>query len=123
MRIAPIRSGHEAADIKSAKKILKQELDHPAKSVMVIRGDSGDVARFADRVATRSDVFPWREAVWLKVGKKHLGKILSVKQLKWFDGHGRSCAVLLDFADTPTAWFSNSASRRSIDSAYWDAKS
>jgi len=119
MRIVDVRADHEAEDVKSGRKVLQMEIDHPSKNVMVIRGRSAEVAHFADRAAARSDPFPWRVAVWVKDPEK----ILTENQKQtWFDGEVSACAAVLDFGDELIERLRADASLTAIEKAFLRAQ-
>lgn len=118
MRIATIRLDHEQEDARTAKKILRQEIGHPSKTVIIIKGLAPEVAGFVDRVATRTDPFPWRESIWLLVSDEQLEAILTLRQSRWFVDHPEACAVVLDFEDNPSAWLTTEADLLDIETAF-----
>ena len=100
MRIVDVRDDHVEEDIREGRAILKSEIEHPSMSVMIIRGESPEVSRFADFAGARCDPFPWRSGVWVRDER-----ILSAGKVKsWFGGHDEACAVILDLNDNPAEW-------------------
>jgi hypothetical protein len=121
MRIVDIRPGQEELDIKAGKEILDSELKHQAKSVMIIVGDSADIAQFADRAGIRVNPFPMREAVWLKLTPTRALRILTPEQAKeWFPDGGEG-AVVLDFDDKVSDRLPPSTSIVDIERAFLKA--
>ena len=119
MRIVDVRPGNEDEDIAAGKVVVNMELDHPAKTVAIIRGEDPLTAQFADRVGVRSDPFPWREAVWLKVDNDTVKRILSADQYSTCFGSDESAAAaILDFADQLSSHLDNSASLMDIENAF-----
>jgi len=93
MRILDLREGREDEDVAFGRRALEMELEHPARTVMIVLGSEAEVSKLADRVASRADAFPWREAVWVRDQR-----ILTAAQREWFDDVATR-AVALDFAD------------------------
>lgn len=122
MRIVDIRAGHEQDDIDAAKALVASEIDHPAKTVLFIQGNGAAVAQFADRAATRSDAFPWRECVWLKVSRPKAEAILGASRFaEWFPSTS-VCAAMLDFADNVSERLESDATLFEIDAAFLNAR-
>lgn len=113
MRILPVRPGSEAEDIGNGRKTLAAEIAHPAKTVIIIRGNEPHIGQFADRAAVRSDSFGFREAVWVQSDE-----ILTEDQIAWFKGHERVCAVVLDFDDKPIVWLGPDSTLFEIEKAF-----
>lgn len=113
MRILPVRTGREDEDIASGRNTLAAEMAHPAKTVMVIRGNTPEVAQFADLAAARSDAFGFREAVWVQDDR-----IFTPVQLGWFQGRAQTCAVVLNFDDQPIEWLTPDAMLFDIERAF-----
>ena len=117
MRVVEIVEEHRDEDIKRARKIIRQEVGHPSKTVMIIRGKSPAIGQFADRAAVRSNVFPWREVVWVRDDD-----ILTQEQVdKWFNRKLQYCAVVLDFSDKPVAHLAADATLLQIEKAFLNA--
>ena len=122
MRIIVIRPSHEQEDVQAAKETVETEIAHPAKSVMFILGQDQEVGQFTDRAGTRSDPFPWREAVWLQVSTAQAKEILGVARLNNWYPNADNCAVMLDFSDNISEFLKSDASLFDIDAAYLKAK-
>lgn len=118
MRVLAVRNGHEAEDIASGQAILQSEIAHPAKTVMVVVGDTPEITRFADSAGARSDPFPFREAVWVKDTRI----IDNTPRSEWFQSHESACAVVLDFDDRPSGWLGPGASLFEIEMAFLKAQ-
>lgn len=69
MRILDIDPDDREKSIESGRAVVRSEIEHPAKTIVLIRGEGGKVSRFADRAASRCDSVNWREAVWVKDGE------------------------------------------------------
>jgi hypothetical protein len=118
MRVVDIRPGHEAEDIQYGRGALAAEIQHPAKTVMIIRGASPQISHFADKANARCAPFPWRSAVWLMDPR-----IFSARQEEeWFADHAESCAVILDLKDDPASWLAETASAYDIEMAWLNAE-
>lgn len=118
MRILEIREQHSDEDIAQARKIVEEEVGHPAKTVMIIRGSTAEVGQFADRAAVRSDAFPWREVVWVK-GEG----ILTTQQAdNWFGNDDTACAAVLDFNDAPAVHLTEGSTLYAIEQAFLQAQ-
>lgn len=118
MRVVDVRDDHVDEDIKEGQAILKQEIDHPSLSVMIIRGREPKIGKFVDRAGTRCDPFPWRSAVWVKDDR-----IFPPGKAKaWFGGHDEACATILDLSDEPTAWLTADAVLFDIEQAWLQAE-
>jgi hypothetical protein len=118
MRVLSVRAGFENADIESGRAILSETIRHPSKTVMIIRRVGPEITRFADKAATRSDPFPWREIAW--VTDQRIFRPGEENSL--FGGHPEACAVTLDLRDRPTAWLDPSAQLFDIEVAYLGAE-
>ena len=117
MRILEVKPDNVAADIKQARKVIGQEVGHPAKTVMIIRGKTPDIGQFADHAAVRSDAFGWRDAVWVRDER-----ILTPKQKKNWFGDSDACAVVLDFSDQPAVYLKPDATLYAIEQAFLTAQ-
>lgn len=122
MRVVDVRPDHEEEDVRSGAATLATEIEHPAKAVMVIRGTKPDVALFVDRVGARSDAFPWRAAVWLKVSEPLAKAIVGESRYAHWFPDAATCAVMLDFADNVKTRLSSDATHFAIDDAYLNAR-
>jgi hypothetical protein len=118
MRTLSVRPGHEEQDIFSGRAILQESIAHPSKTVMVVRFHSPEVARFADKAATRSDPFPWRETVW--VTDRRI--FAPGQEAELFNGHDGACGVALDLRDRPVVWLAPDATPFAIDRAFRQAE-
>lgn len=117
MRILDVRTSDEAADIQKGRGTLQAEISHPSKTVMIIRGNSPEISRFADAAAGRAAPFPWREVVWVKSNK-----IFESGQEKQLFGSGsNNCAVILNLEDKPTAYLTLDSSLLDIEEAFLEA--
>jgi hypothetical protein len=114
MRTLTVRSGHEAEDVASGQAILLEAINHPSKTLMVIRFHDPDVGRFADKSATRSDPFPWRETVW--VTDRRIFAPGQEEDL--YKGHAAACGVVLDMRNEPLVWLEADATSIAIDGAF-----
>jgi hypothetical protein len=92
MRTLSVRPDQEERDIASGREILQEAILHPSKTVMIVRYHSPEVARFADKAATRSDPFPWRESVW--VTDRRI--FAPGQETELFDSNDPACGVVLD---------------------------
>jgi hypothetical protein len=118
MRVLSIRAGSVPQDIASGRHILLTTIRHPSKTVMIIRGAGSEITRFADKAASRSDPFPWRDVVWATDERL----ILPEEEHAWFDDHANACAVILNLRDLPAAWLDPSAQLFDIDMAFLEAE-
>jgi hypothetical protein len=66
MRILDIDPDNHEASIESGRAVVRSEIEHPAKTVVLIRGKGGKISLFADRAASRCDTVNWREAIWVR---------------------------------------------------------
>lgn len=114
MRVLTVRATSVPQDIKSGRDILLTTIRHPSKTVMIIRGVTPEITRFADKSASRSDPFPWRDVVW--VTDQRL--MQAEEEHAWFDDHPTACAVILDLRDLPAAWLDASAHLFDIEMAF-----
>ena len=117
MRTLSVRPGQEERDIASGREILQEAIDHPSKTVMIVRYHSPEVARFVDKAATRSDPFPWRETVWVTDRRIFEPGL----ETKLFDANDTACGVVLDLLDRPVAHLTADATLAAIDRAFRDA--
>ena len=102
MRILIIRQNQRDNDLMNAQSVLSGEIAIPAKNLVVIFGDDDATASLVDRVGGRTDVFPWREAIWLKCSRADAVEIVGSDRFDaWFPGADSFGAVVLDFEDTP----------------------
>lgn len=122
MRILDVREGHEQDDIRAARAALRTEIALPATTVCILRGSGPQVSQLADRVAGRSDAFPWRQAVWVRSDE-----ILDDDRdhepsgaEAWFDGD--HAGVILDFEDNPAAALHLTDSALTIELAFLAAQ-
>jgi hypothetical protein len=118
MRVLSVRAGFEEKDIESARVVLAATIHHPSRTVMVIRRVGPQITRFADKAATRSDPFPWREIVWVTDQRI----FLSGEELRLFGGHNSACAVVLDLLNEPAAWLDPGAQLFDIEDAFLGAE-
>lgn len=120
MRILDVRVGtpNEASDIADGRAILKAEISHPAKTVMIIRNDTAAISLFAGKAAGRATGFDWREVVWVK----NTVIFADGQEIKFFPpGHEKDCAVVLDLDDQPIVWLNEDSSIPDIDDAFLEA--
>lgn len=81
-----------------ARQILLDEITKPNRVVVVIRGNSPEIATFADRVDRVIGSSPWRQAIWVRDSR-----IMKKKdEDRWFGNAENACAVVLNFQDEPT---------------------
>lgn len=66
MRILDVDPDDQDNSIESGRAVVRAEIEHPSKTIVLIRGDSPQIARFADRASAQCDSVVWREAVWVK---------------------------------------------------------
>lgn len=114
MRTLTVRPGHDAEDIASGQAVLQESINHPSKTVMVIRFHSPEVGRFADKSATRSDPFPWRETVW--VTDRRIFALGQEAEL--YGGQDDACGVVLDLRNEPVERLKPDATSFAIDRAF-----
>ncbi len=118
MRILDVRPDHEDEDIDLGRAVVRSEIAHPARVVMIVRGRGSEVAQFADRAAGRADPFPYREVLWLqdpRVFPPGLEDAL-------FEGEDEWCAVVLSLEDEPVVWLAPTAALWEIELAFLDAQ-
>lgn len=118
MRVLDLRLGHEEEDRQWGRYVIQTEVAHPSKTVMLIRGDSPEVAHLADRAATRSNGLGWREVIWVR---DH-SLFPDDTELRWFGYEDRYAAVVLDFNDAPAARLDMSATLYDIEQAFLAAQ-
>jgi hypothetical protein len=118
MRVLSVRAGFESKDIQSARAILMETVEHPSQTVMIIRRVGPEITRFADKAATRSDPFPWREIVWITDQRI----FPPGEELRLFGGHNSACAVVLDLMNQPAAWLDPGAQLFDIEDAFLGAE-
>ena len=118
MRILDVRPDHEQEDIDLGRAIVRAEIAHPARVVMIVRGDGPDVARFADRAAGRADPFAYREVLWLRDRRVFPPGL----EDELFDDEDEWCAVVLSLGDEPVVWLAAHASLWEIELAFLDAQ-
>jgi hypothetical protein len=119
MRTLSVRSDHAAEDIQSGRDIMDQAIAHPSKMVLLIRRVGPEITRFADKVAARTDPFPWREAVW--VTDQRLFR--PGEEARLFAGHDSASGVILNLRDVPVIWLDPTATVPEVDEAFLEAES
>lgn len=123
MRILSISADPSAEDLVAARTVIDQEIAAQLKNVLVMFGDDRATADLADRVGIRSDVFPWREAIWLKTAAANAPDIIGPARFAdWFPGAPDACAVVLDFTDQPVRRLDTSATLAAIELAFLAAQ-
>lgn len=116
MRILDVRDDRVDDDVAFGRRALQIELEHPARTVMIVLGSETEVSKLADRVASRADAFPWRAAVWVRDRR-----ILTEDQRQWFEDH-RTRAVALDFADHPVETLRGDSDLFTVERAFLRAQ-
>lgn len=118
MRVLEIRANHQEEDIETAQKVISSEIDRPSTNVMIVRGDSAEIAQFADNADARSEPFPYRQVIWAKSNLI----LTDVQKSGWFGSRDEACGVIFDFNDTPVAWLSADATLYDIEDAFLGAQ-
>lgn len=113
MRVLTVRADHVDADVAAGIDVLKSEIQHPAKVVMVVRGTAPEVGRFADRAEARASVVPYRSVIWVQDER-----ILDAFGGELFEAGGSACAVIVDLDDQPAEYLEPDASLYDIDRAF-----
>jgi|GEM_PF-2227540 hypothetical protein len=119
MRVLSVRPDNVEKDIQSARDILDQAIAHPSKTVMIIRRVGPEITRFADKVAARTDPFPWREAVW--VTDQRIFRPL--EEARYFTTHASASGSILNVRDIPVVWLDPTATLPEVDEAFLEAES
>jgi hypothetical protein len=118
MRTLDVRNGHVEEDIASGREILHYEITITPKTVVVIRGNTPEITRFADKVAGRCDPFPWREAIWVKDDRIFGGFPEAELTTLFPESDDRSlCGVIIYLDNKPVKWMKSSLKRSQIDRA------
>jgi len=110
MKILDVDPISPDADIATARKILAAEIANPNKVLLIIRGDSPGVGKFAEKARHATDGTGFRETIWVR----DLAIFLHGQQEAWF-GDQANCAVVLDFADQPVGCLRPDATLFRID--------
>jgi hypothetical protein len=118
MRVLEVRTNHQDEDIKMAQMAITSEINRPSTNVMILRGDSAEIAQFADNADARSEPFPYRQVIWAKSDLI----LTDVQKNDWFGSHDGACAVIFDFNDIPVTWLSADATLYDIEDAFLSAQ-
>ena len=118
MRILVVRDGHVTEDVSQGRAVLTSEIGHPSKIVMIIRGDSAEISRFADKADGRAAPFAFREVVWVK----DIRIFSEGQEAGLFENEPQWCAVVLNLEDEPVVWLTADASTFDVDMSFLDAQ-
>lgn len=104
-----------AADpaLDRARGILAREIDHPAKTIVAVRGNDPPVAGFVSNAQMAADR-PWRMVLWIK----NPVIFRAGEEARLFAGDPKTVGVLLDFQDRVTQRFTADASVIDVDDAF-----
>lgn len=123
MRILTVSADPSAEDIAGVRAVIEQAIADQAKNLLVMFGDDRATSDLADRVGIRSDVFAWREAIWLQTSTANATDIIGATRFTdWFVGVPGACAVVLDFADQPVQRLDKNATAVDIELAFLAAQ-
>lgn len=100
-------------ELERSRAILTREIDHPAKTIVVARGDGPGVAGFVSSAQMAADR-PWRLVLWVK------NPIIfrDGEEARLFGSDGATLAVLLDFQDRVASRFRADANVIDVDDAF-----
>ncbi|MBI2403953.1 MAG: hypothetical protein HYV20_14695 [Gemmatimonadetes bacterium] len=100
-------------EFNRCRAILTREIDHPAKTIVAVRGDGPGVPGFVSNAQMAADR-PWRVVLWIK------NRIIfrEGEEARLFGSDPGTIAVLLDFQDRVASRFGANASVIDVDDAF-----
>jgi len=113
MRILSVRPEHEEEDIAKARTTLDSTIQHPSTTVVVVRRVGPQISQFADKVASRTDPFPWRDSVW--VTDQRIFR--PGEEARLFTSHSTAAGAILDMNNAPAGLLEPDATIPEIEEA------